>query len=320
MSKLGQPLRAAVEHRRAEQRRPLDQREAARHRPPAHAAVLRARDFRAPASRGDSDQSRDRSPASRAHPSLQSQPPASSCSTTPSPTTTTRRSASPRRCVLDAAGIGVRLAPHGVLRTAADLAGARSTRRARGAGERRRPVRRARAASASSSSRPSCLSAVREDAPALLRGEAQRKARGRRRCVRAVRGLRRAGMAGGTDAARSARRAVDGAAARALPLRRPMGLMPQARALLRPHPVVHGGRSRRRLLRDGRIVRVRARALRGVAADWRAEAAARRARRWRRTASSSPPACRAGSRSRTFTGACASTRRSCSRRSSKLRT
>ena len=76
----------------------------------------------------------------------------------------------------------------------------------RGAALRRRQRRRAlsaarRAARAIVFFEPSCLSAVREDAPALLRGEAQQKARAGRRRVRAVRGIRRAAVRGGQAAA-----------------------------------------------------------------------------------------------------------------------
>ena len=74
-------------------------------------------------------------------------------------------------------GCGPALAPQRLLRTAADLEGA--ARRARATWPRATPTALYADAAAGRPivfCEPSCLSAVREDAPALLRGEARRKA------------------------------------------------------------------------------------------------------------------------------------------------
>ena len=184
----------------------------------------------------------------------------------------------PSRC-LDAAGVGVRLVAHGCCGRPLISQGPAG----RGARARRRSTPTRCSTRASRGERilflePSCLSAVREDAPALLRGEAQRKARGGRPtracCSR-------------TTSSRSGRRGGCSSILRPGPStvllhghchQKAMGLMPAARALLGAHPVVHRRRSRRRLLRHGRVVRLREGALRGVAPDRRAQAAAGRAR------------------------------------------
>ena len=164
LSKIGSQFAPLVEQRRRERRRPLDEREAVRHRSPAYAAGLGERDVRATGSRSPNDGA------------------GAGCggrwcsSTTRSPTTTSRRSVSPPSRVLDAAGVDVRLEPHvccgrplistGQLDQARALAqsNADALFDAASRGERILFLE------------PSCLSAVREDAPALLRGEEQRRA------------------------------------------------------------------------------------------------------------------------------------------------
>ena len=182
-------------------RRPLDQREAARHRSPPDAAGLGARDVRATLRKR---QTYRPAAASRSPPAAQ--PPVSCSSTTPSPTTTTRRLASPRPTVLDAAGVGVAPRAARLLRPAADLAGAaRRGARAR-AGERRRAVRRGVARRADPLPRAELpVGGARGRAGAAARRGAAPGA-GRRRRVRAVRGLRRARM-GRRDGCRSNLRA-----------------------------------------------------------------------------------------------------------------
>ena len=152
--------------------------------------------------------------------------------------------------------------------------------RALSAGRRRR-------AASSSSSRAAC----------------RRCARMRRRCCEATRSERARRVAARVRAVRGIRRSSSGRRARAsLTLaagpgaillhghchQKSMGLLAPAQALLVAHPGRHGRRSRRRLLRHGRIVRLRARALRRLARDRRAAAAAGGARARRPARCSSP--------------------------------
>ena len=108
-----------------------------------------------------------------------------------------------------------------LLRPAADFAGAagRSARSARRRTRTRCSTSR-RAASAIVFLEPSCLSAIRDDAPALLRGERAAPGADGRGCVRAVRGLRRAGMAGRADSPGPQDRAVDACCCTAIAIRR----------------------------------------------------------------------------------------------------
>ena len=169
-SQMGQPLRAALELRRRAARRPLDQRTAARHRSPPDAAGMDA------ANRSRSS-SRVAQPARRVQ---RAQPPVRSCcSTTPSPIITIRRSAWRQRTCSTAAGAAVRLAPHVCCGRPLISQGLLDEARALAATERRGACTTPpRAASRIVFLEPSCLSAVREDAPALLRGDAQRKRAG----------------------------------------------------------------------------------------------------------------------------------------------
>ena len=186
-----------------------------------------------------------------------------------------------------------------LLRPAADLAGpARRGARA-GAAQRRRAARRRGARRGRSCSvEPSCLSAIREDVPALLRGEARERARDGGRAERAVRGVpRSASCAAGRAAAAAARRPADGRCCTGTATRESMGLAGAGRArCCRRIPGATVDRPRRRLLRHGRLVRLRARALRRVARDRRAQAVAGRARARRRAPCSWRPARRAGTR------------------------
>ena len=95
-----------------------------------------------------------------------------------------------------ALGFDVALAPNRLLRPAADLAG--SARRGRGARPRSTPTGCIRWPSAVAPLvffEPSCLSAIREDAPSLLRGDAQRRARAVADRARALRGVPRSASA-----------------------------------------------------------------------------------------------------------------------------
>ena len=164
---LGQPARAAVElrSRAARPARWLNERLLGLDRrrvPPAWAA----HDLRAAVS----------APSARGRRTIRRQAPWRS-STTRSPTTTTRRSAW-RACeVLERAGFDVELAPNvccgrplisqGLLATARRLADVEHRARCIPLAERGAPL---------VFFEPSCLSAIREDVPALLRGDAQRRA------------------------------------------------------------------------------------------------------------------------------------------------
>ena len=98
-------------------------------------------------------------------------------STTPSPTTTTRRSALPRSSARSAPVFAPALAPQPLLRPAADFEGpARRGPRPGGAEHRSAVSPTPPPAGRIVFCEPSCLSAVREDAPALLRGESRRQA------------------------------------------------------------------------------------------------------------------------------------------------
>ena len=156
-----------------------------------------------------------------------------------------------------------------------------STRRARWPRANvRRAARRCRARRRPSCSvEPSCLSAVREDAPALLRGEAQRRAPRRwpRRAVLFEEYLERELPAGRAHLPLSSGPAA-GPAARPLPPEGRWAWPRRRRRCSSRIPGAHGHRPRRRLLRHGRLVRLHARSLRRVAGHRRAEAAARRAR------------------------------------------
>ena len=127
---------------------------------------------------------------------------------------------------------------------------------------------------------PSCLSAIREDAPSLLRGDAaaprsQRSRTGRccsRSCSKRVLAV---GRACGSTSSR-ARRAI---LLHGHCHQKAMGrLAPARKRCSRRIPGVDGRRSRCRLLRHGRIVRLHRATLRGVAGDRRAAAAAGGAR------------------------------------------
>ena len=179
--------------------------------------------------------------------------------------------------VLEHAGFDVEARAALVLRPAADLAG--PARRRRGA----RPRRAWSGCTRWPSEvlpivffEPSCLSAIREDVPSLLRGDAQRRAlrvADRAGALRRVPGER---MPGGTRAARSGPGAVADSPARALSSEG-HGPPGAGQGAARPDTRRSGGRSRCRLLRHGRILRLRPRTLRGVARHRRAAAAAGRA-------------------------------------------
>ena len=120
--------------------------------------------------------------------------------------------------VLEIAGLDVELAPTRVLRPAADFAG--SARRRRGA-RRPRNVDRlyplAERGVADRVLRAELSVGDREDVPALLRGDAQRRALKVAGAIGAVRGVPRARMRSGAGAARPRRRARAGAPPRPLP-------------------------------------------------------------------------------------------------------
>ena len=168
-----------------------------------------------------------------------------------------------------------------LLRPAADLAGAAE----RGA----RAGRAEHAVSAASLARrpdrpptlvflePSCLSAMREDVPALLRGEEQQQAlRVAERCVSFEEFLEQ--RAAGRPASTARERPGAHPAPRPLPSEVD-GRTASREGAAGADPWNAGHRSRCRLLRDGGIVRLRAGALRGLAPDRRAPAAAGRAQR-----------------------------------------
>ena len=169
-----QPLRAAVEHRRAECRRTVDQRAAARHRSAPDATCLCARNIRATIRTSRPDL------ISPAPPSPQSPAPSPWCGSLQRhvhqlqpPGNRRRRGFLPRGCRPNAASFAARM-----LRPPVDLPRA-ARRSARG---RTGAMTDALHDAAARGERivflePSCLSAVREDAPDLLRGEAQRRAR-----------------------------------------------------------------------------------------------------------------------------------------------
>jgi len=164
---VGQPVRARVERRGPQRRRPLARRTSARRRSPAHDAGLDVPTF---ARRFASS-----SPRSSPSPQPLATSPSFS-STTRSRTTAIPRSGAAATEVLASAGVGVRLAPHvccgrpmisqGLLDEARTMAQA-NTDVLHDAASRGEPI---------VFLEPSCLSAVREDAPSLLRGESQRRA------------------------------------------------------------------------------------------------------------------------------------------------
>ena len=118
---------------------------------------------------------------------------------------------------------------------------------------------------------------------------------GGRRRVGAVRGVSRAGAGRRTGAAAAQQRAGTGAAPSSLPSALDgTGRAGQGAAVA--HSRRAGHRPRGRVLRHGRLVRLHARPLRGVAGHRRAQAAAGRARPGRSTRPSSPAARRAGTR------------------------
>ena len=275
----GQPRRAAGERRRAQRRRPVAQRTAVRDRSPPHAAGVdtptRSRSSFATEARGQpapSPQPR----RDRLAPSPQPLAPAVVLFTDTFTNYNQPEIGLAAVDVLAAAGTETRLVPHvccgrplisqGLLEEARSLAQANADAAVRrGCRGKPHPVPGAQL--------PFCRSRRRAGAPAR-RSTAQ--GTGGRRRVRAVRGLSRTRM--------GRRGAVDPAAAGPGTVllhghchQKAMGLLPSARALLGRDPVVHRRRSRRGLLRDGRFVRLRARALRRVAPDWRAAVAAGRA-------------------------------------------
>ncbi len=177
---------------------------------------------------------------------------------------------------LEAAGLAPRLVPHGCCgrplisqglldeaRAAAQALTDASPRR----GSARRSDRLSRAELP--------LRGARGRARPVARRSAAAGTGGRRR-LRAVRGLRRGGMARGPDQPGAATGAVNRPAARPLPSESdgPDAVRPHARGA---RAIVHGRRSRCRMLRDGWLVRLREGALRRVAPDRRAQAAAGRA-------------------------------------------
>ena len=180
--------------------------------------------------------------------------------------------------VFDAAGIGVRLAPHvccGRPMISQGLldAGAWRGPRKRGCPLRSRGERRPHRVSRTQL--PLGRTRGCTGAPAR-RGAAQGTGRRRRVCV--VRGSPGARVAGRAHPDRSAAWSVNGSPPRTLPSEGdgPRGVRPR---LALAHPVVLCHRPRRRMLRDGRIVRLRARALRGLPHHRRAQASAGRTRR-----------------------------------------
>ena len=195
--------------------------------------------------------------------------------------------------VLAAAGLHARRWRRTLLRPAADLQRPARRRPRMAARNVERSVAAAEPGGPMVFCEPSCLSTVRDDSPALLRGEAQRKAAGRRRAQRALRGVPRAALAPG-DCRRSS------------PARRGFLLhghchQSRWRCSRRPRPCSRasrrrGGGPRRRLLRHGRLVRLRGRALRVSRPS--ANGGSSRLRARNRTVRSSPRAPRAVIRSR----------------------
>ena len=170
LSQVGQPPRAAVELLAAQRASAGGSNETAvRHRSPADAAGVDA----ATRSRGRFARAAGAEPSGAT--------PASSSSTTRSRTTTIPRSASRPRDVLDAAGVGVRLAPHVCCGRPLISQGLLDEARALARQERRRAVRRRRRAASRSSfsSRAAC----------------PRCARTRRRCFAARRSAGRSVVA-----------------------------------------------------------------------------------------------------------------------------
>ena len=196
-------------------------------------------------------------------------------STTPSPTTTTPRSAWPRSTSCPAAGLRPALARKPLLRTAADLEG--PARRPRATWRRATPTCSSPTPTPAGRCvfcEPSCLSAVREDAPALLRGEARRQSRSRRQ--------KRSVLFEEFVAARMLNAPSEGRARRpscstATVTRSRWRWSRRRKPCSSAHPGHDGRRSRRRLLRHGRLVRLRPRALRRLARDRRTQAVPRRA-------------------------------------------
>ena len=163
---------------------------------------------------------------------------------------------------------------------------------------------------------PSCVWTLRDE---HARAAARRPAGARRG---------RPGAAGGGAADRGGRRrrarAAVGLVARRAAGALPRALPPEGRGRDRgdggdavPDPRCRGGRAGRRVLRDGRVVRLRGRALRGVDGGGCGPALPRRARRAGRRPWSRRPGSRAGSRSRTARCAAPSTRSSCCAASSR---
>ena len=204
--------------------------------------------------------------------------PAWCCSTTPSRTTTIPTIGMAAADVLEAAGVGVRLAPHGCCGRPLISQGLLDEARAAAQANADALFDAASRGERIVFLEPSCLSAVREDAPALLRGEAQRKARVvGDACVLFEDYVEQEWQAG-PHRAGPAGRAVDRAAARPLSSEGDGAAAVRRARCSSRIPSCDGRRSRRRLLRHGRIVRLREGALRRVARDRRAEAAAGRAR------------------------------------------
>ena len=269
-----QPLRAAVEHRRAERRRTVDQRAAARHRSAPHAACLARETFARRFARDAPV------PSPQPHRSPQSPAPSPWCGSLQRHVHQLQPPGNRRRRgfdVLEAAGQTPRLVPHGCCgrplisqglldeARAAAQANADALHDAAARGERIVFLE------------PSCLSAVREDAPDAV---------ARRSAAPGTGGRRTRACCSRTTSSEEWREGRINLALRPGPStvllhghchQKAMGLMPSARALLGAHPIVHGRRSRCRMLRDGRLVRLREGALRRVAPDRRAQAAAGRA-------------------------------------------
>jgi Fe-S oxidoreductase len=218
--------------------------------------------------------------------------------------------------VLDAAGIAVRLAPHGCCGRPLISQGLLDEARAAAQVNADALFDAAARGERIVFLEPSCLSAVREDAPALLRGDAQRKARVvADACVLFEDYVEQEWRAG------------------RMPLQLRAG---PSTVLLHGHcteghgPDVRPARSSAASRRAPWSISTRAAAAWPGRLGTCASITASRSRLasasccpppgpWRLTASSSPRACRDGSRSRTLLESRPSTLHSCSRRSSKLR-
>ena len=188
-----------------------------------------------------------------------------------------------------------------LLRPAADLAGAARRRAtARAAVNTDALVSAGRAGRPLVFFEPSCLSAMSRDAPALLRGDAQARARaGRATRAMLFEEFVEQHVRPGAHRCRFEAGPVANPAARPLPSEVDGPAGAGEWRCCRAFPA-RSRRSRRRLLRHGRVLRIHARALRRVTGDRRAAAAAGGARASTPTACSSRAASRAVTRSRTL--------------------